>query len=339
VLPEIFAYGFRNPHTYSFNQDDDGQVHILVGDIGRNNVEEVNLVVGGANYGWPDREGTFVHRQLPDSDPDAGYITGVAPLPAEEATFGLTYPVAQYDHDADLSEISSGNSIATGFVIRNGSDPRLHNQLIFSDFSFGRTEGNVFHANFAEMLSAVSTLDADDEDRNDPSELTQAAVRLLGLALDHDRNAGTPPQLYDDFLGLLNSGRTDVRFGEGAHGEMYISSKVNGTIYLVTNSVAPQGDFNADGAVTGEDFLIWQRDAGRQFSESPADYNRDDVVDGADLAVWQANFGATYASPLTGSAVAVPEPATPGLVALVAIWSFGLRDRGAGRFIPKRPTT
>jgi hypothetical protein len=330
VLREIFAYGFRNPHTYSFNRDDAGQVHIIVGDIGRNNVEEVNLVIGGANYGWPEREGTFVHRQLPDTNPDAGYITDLAPLGSEEATLGFSYPVAQYDHDADVSEVSSGNSIASGFVIRNGSDPNLHNQLIFADFSL-RTGGDVFHADFTEMLSAVTTLDALDESRDDPSELTQAPVQLLQLSLDHDRNPSTPPQLYDDFLELLDHPRTDVRFGEGAHGEMYISSKVNGTIYLVTNSVAPKGDFNADGAVTGDDFLIWQRDAGRQFTESPADYNRDDIVDGADLAVWQANFGATYGSAVADSARTVPEPSALAIVAAIATWGRAMRGRHASR--------
>lgn len=102
VLQEIYAYGFRNPHTFSFNRDDSGTDHIFVGDIGRNNVEEVNSVVAGGNYGWTEREGTFVHLQLPDSDDDAGYITGLAPLPANEADFGLQYPV-----DAPAAEIAT----------------------------------------------------------------------------------------------------------------------------------------------------------------------------------------------------------------------------------------
>lgn len=258
VLKEIYAYGFRNPHTYSFNRDDSGVDHILVGDIGRNNVEEVNLVLPGANYGWPEREGTFVHLQLPDSDPNAGYITGLAPLPPNEATLGLTYPVAQYDHDATVSEVSSGNAIASGFVIRNGSDPNLHNQFIFGDFS-RRTVSNAFHTDFEEMLSAVTQLNSSDPSRDGPSELTQAPVHSLPISIDHDNNPATAPQLYDGFLELLqastSTNRTDIRFGEGAFGEMYVTSKVNGTIYLVTNSVPVSGDARADGSVSGSDFL------------------------------------------------------------------------------------
>jgi glucose/arabinose dehydrogenase len=263
VLKEIYAYGFRNPHTYSFNRDDSGANHILVSDIGRNNVEEVNLVLPGANYGWPAREGTFVHLQLPDSDPDAGYITGLALLPPNEATLGLTYPVAQYDHDATIGEVSSGNAIASGFVIRNGSDPNLHNQFIFGDFS-RRTVNNSFHTDFEEMLSAVTQLDSGDPSRDEPGELTQAPVHSLPLALDHDNNPATAPQLYDGFLELLQAStsthRTDVRFGEGAFGEMYVTSKVNGTIYLVTNSIPVPRDFKADCSVIGSDFLSWQCD-------------------------------------------------------------------------------
>jgi hypothetical protein len=61
----------------------------------------------------------------------------------------------------------------------------------------------------------------------------------LRLSLDHDNNPSTPPESYDDFLELLDESRSDIRFGQGVAGEMYISSKRNGTIYLVTNSVPP----------------------------------------------------------------------------------------------------
>ena len=85
VLKEIYAYGFRNPHTYSFNRDDNGHVRILAADIGRANIEEINIVENGGNYGWANRDGTFVHTQVADPDPNGGYYLGVAPLPANEA--------------------------------------------------------------------------------------------------------------------------------------------------------------------------------------------------------------------------------------------------------------
>lgn len=234
VLGEIYAYGFRNPHTFSFNADDAGQVHLLAGDIGRNNIEEINRVLPGGNYGWPKREGTFVYLQQPDDHPEAGYITGVAPLPANDAAFGYIYPVAQFDHNAEIGQIRSGNAVASGFVIRNGSDPRLHNQFIFANFA--DHDGNVYHADFEAMLAAVIRSEATAVAPEVPAVLTQATIHRLRLSLDHDNNPSTPPESYDDFLELLDEIRSDIRFGQGVAGEMYISSKRNGTIYLVTNS-------------------------------------------------------------------------------------------------------
>lgn len=254
VLQEIYAYGMRNPHNFSFNQDDDGLVHILVGDIGRNNVEEVNLVVNGGNYGWTEREGIFVHRQgiidvddplNPPPNPDAGYIYGVTNLPANEATVGVDaqgnryrFPVAQYDHngvDIWLGKDFNATAIASGFVIRNGSDPALQNQLIFNNFSFNH--GDVYHADFEGMLAAVTQLDPGNPSRDEPGELTQAVVNRLQLTLDHDNDPMTPPVMSDNLNTLLSVFRNDARYGESVSGEMFITNKNNNIVYLVTNTV------------------------------------------------------------------------------------------------------
>jgi hypothetical protein len=318
VLKEIYAYGLRNPHTYSFNQDDTGRVHILAGDIGRNNVEEINLITSGGNFGWPEREGTFVHRQLADEDPMAGYITGVAPLPTNEATLGYVFPVAQFDHNGGLSEISSGNAVASGFVIRNGSDPNLHNQLVFNNFA--NQDGIVYHADFEHMLSAVAALDSADPAQDEPGELTQAVLHKLHLSLDHDSNPDTAPMVYDDFRELLDAPRTDTRYGEGVHGEMYISSKINGRIYLVTNSVPLSGDYNRDGTVDAADYAVWRHSRGETGYHLRADGDGDGEIGPGDYDVWRASFGSTVPgfSALAQSQTTVPEPAA-FIVSMLAI--------------------
>ena len=53
ALPEIYAYGFRNPFRFTFTPA--GQ--LLEADVGGAAWEEINLVVPGANYGWPLAEG------------------------------------------------------------------------------------------------------------------------------------------------------------------------------------------------------------------------------------------------------------------------------------------
>lgn len=49
---EIWAYGFRNPFRFSFSGSQP-----IVGDVGNNLFEEINVVQKGGNYGWPNAEG------------------------------------------------------------------------------------------------------------------------------------------------------------------------------------------------------------------------------------------------------------------------------------------
>jgi glucose/arabinose dehydrogenase len=311
VLKEIYAYGFRNPHTYSFNQDDGGNTHILVGNIGRNNVEEVELALPGANYGWPKREGIFVEKQIPD--PNGGYIVGLDDLPANEAGLGYSYPVAQYDHNASVGQTSSDSSIASGFVIRNGSDPNLHNQLLFNNFP--EHDSFMYRADFDDMLSAVTTLDPNDPTRDTPDELTQAPLSLLRLALDHDNNPATPAQVFDDVNTMLADTRNDTRYGEGVFGEMYISTKrKGGVIYLVTNSMPLLGDFNKDRVVDAADYTVWRDSLNATGYHLAADGNGDAKVDAADYEVWRSNFGKVWGAAGAG-ALSVPEPASAALFA------------------------
>ena len=74
-------------------------------------------------------------------------------------------------------------------------------------------------------------------------------------------------------------------------------------------------DFNNDTAVSGSDFLIWQRNVGRTsgVGNTTGDANGDNLVNGADLAIWQAQYGSTIPVALTvtsGFAV-VNEPTSP----------------------------
>jgi glucose/arabinose dehydrogenase len=53
-LPEIYAWGFRNPAYASF---DPATGALFVADAGQDRYEEVDQVVKGGNYGWHFREG------------------------------------------------------------------------------------------------------------------------------------------------------------------------------------------------------------------------------------------------------------------------------------------
>src|ERR1043165_3227082 len=114
TLGEIYAYGFRNAHRLSWDLSDGT---MFVSDIGMNQIEEVNIVRNGENYGWMKREGIFENGR----GAGRGELNQLFPLPADilsgRQKDGFTYPVAMYDHD-------EGASITDGFTY-HGKIPQL----------------------------------------------------------------------------------------------------------------------------------------------------------------------------------------------------------------------
>ncbi|MFD2144686.1 PQQ-dependent sugar dehydrogenase [Mucilaginibacter antarcticus] len=117
TLGEVYARGFRNPNKITWAADGT----MLASDIGYTMVEELNIVKPGLDYGWPEREGTFVLNF-------AGKKSAIYNLPARDHKY--TYAVAQYDHD-------EGNAISGGFVYE-GKIAQLKGKYIFGDIVKGR---------------------------------------------------------------------------------------------------------------------------------------------------------------------------------------------------------
>lgn len=148
---------------------------------------------------------------------------------------------------------------------------------------------------------------------------------------------GSPPtvdNIESDIPPNVGSLPAPVSFGEDALGNLYMvnlgSSSFQpplgtGTIYrLATDAVVP-GDFDGDGDVDGDDLADWQASYG---VNAGADADGDGDSDGADFLTWQRNFGRTAQdpAPLTGS-IAVPEPATLGLIGLGLLSYWWARRR------------
>lgn len=122
VREEIFAYGLRNPWRATFDGD-----RFFVADVGQGNVEEINLVESGGNYGWRIKEGTFDFDNTVSPDP-------VVPL---------LDPIAQYTRAGrgnGLQEI--GISVTGGVVYRGSEFPELVGKYLFGDFSTGFAPAN-----------------------------------------------------------------------------------------------------------------------------------------------------------------------------------------------------
>ncbi len=120
ALGEVYAYGFRNPHRITWTKSG----KMLASNIGQHNIEELNLILPGHDYGWPTREGSFIVN-LPVSTHD------LFPLSKEDASFHKDYPVAEYDHD-------EGNAIIGGYEYWGSTVPKLKGKYLFGDMVNGR---------------------------------------------------------------------------------------------------------------------------------------------------------------------------------------------------------
>lgn len=198
VATEIWAYGLRHPQHFSF--DHDGRM--FINDIGQNHVEEVNIGVAGANYGWRVREGMLAT----GFGVEGGYLGYLFPKPVAHDNF--TYPVAHYDHD-------EGNAIGSGFVYRGRAIPELYGMYVSADLVNGR----LFY--FA----------TDNLKPGEPATLQELRIRI-----------GSQERELIDVVGYENSyapgmQRADVRLGIDADGELYLLTKGDGWIRkLVANN-------------------------------------------------------------------------------------------------------
>ncbi|MGE5637562.1 MAG: PQQ-dependent sugar dehydrogenase [Chloroflexota bacterium] len=131
---EIYAYGFRNPWRFSFDQPTQ---RLWVGDVGQDREEEIDIVEKGKNYGWKIMEGTL---------PYAG---------GNET--GLVLPVWEYGHD-------QGNAIIGGYVYRGSTATAIAGSYIYGDYGTGKiwalalngtgTPNNVLLSNSGLTLSS-----------------------------------------------------------------------------------------------------------------------------------------------------------------------------------------
>jgi hypothetical protein len=123
-------------------------------------------------------------------------------------------------------------------------------------------------------------------------------------------------------LGARDSGGTLDGFWSGLVDDLrvYRERLNNAQVLAIFNATTVESetnaDFDDDGFVDGNDFLIWQRGVGVGTTLAEGDANGDDAVDAADLAVWTSQFGDGPA-PVT----AVPEPGA-ALLVVMAMGTF-----------------
>jgi len=145
-VPEIYAYGVRNPYRFCFDPVTGDLIH---SDVGQNNVEEIDRIIRGGNYGWAVKEGDFLFNQTNGPAGPAGTIGAPPGNRSPGIPAGLIDPISgplgtlEYDHN-------EGISITGGFVYRGKAIPELYGKYIFGDLALKtqpvRADGRIFYA-------------------------------------------------------------------------------------------------------------------------------------------------------------------------------------------------
>jgi len=229
--PEIWAYGFRNPHRLTFAIDPQAPANnrLIANSIGLHTWETVNIVHKGANYGYSMREGTEALQQdnkttkRPEVDEIPVRVTGTV----TNGTVVPHYPVIQYGHVP-----GGGDAIGSGYLYRGKALPALQGKYVFSDISTGR----IWYADYKEMLAADAA-----QRQVTPQEVKlrwdkstfDTMFPIVGIAY-HTRG-GKIEKLPGRAL-VSGEGRADAQFAVDAAGELYILTKTDGTIRAVVGA-------------------------------------------------------------------------------------------------------
>ena len=201
-LDEIYAFGFRNPFRMSF---DTATGDLYVGDVGQNDIEEVDRVIKGGNYGWNAKEGTLFFHINGNEEGFASTADNGRTNPA------MIDPIAQYDTHGE------GHSVIGGFVYHGKLFPQLRGRYVFGEFSHVFNFPSGPH-NFGRLLylqqkktTGGKLLNIQEFKRFD------AAIAALGLSVGPAACDGlSPPTLA--VLGM----------GQDAAGEVYTMGNISG---------------------------------------------------------------------------------------------------------------
>jgi glucose/arabinose dehydrogenase len=134
ALPEIYAYGLRNPWRFSFDRL---RGDLVIGDVGQDAVEEIDFArkgtARGANFGWRPWEGR--RRNFDEPAP------------------GAKFPVLTKSHSDGWC------SITGGYVVRDKAVPGLYGRYVYGDYCKGELRSAVLSGGRASGDQAIPGLD------------------------------------------------------------------------------------------------------------------------------------------------------------------------------------
>ncbi len=226
---EIYAVGLRNPFRFSFDR---GTGQLIVGDVGQNMWEEIDLVTRGANLGWRVFEGN--------------HCTNLDPLCGN---MGFTPPIAEYFHAGGRC------SVTGGYVYRGSLGVLPVGTYVFGDFC----TGEIFTLNggtatvLLDTSINISSFGEDETGELYVVGLGGAVYRLVsepGISQSQDFDGeGTTDVLWRHSSGLIH-----IWFMNAG----VISSFANLATVMFEWTIQGVGDFNNDGNTD----ILWRHTSG-----------------------------------------------------------------------------
>lgn len=150
-LPEIWAYGLRNPYRFSFDAGGDGE--LFAADVGQNLWEEVSIITRGGNYGWNVKEGTHCFSAATPNQPPEDCPS------LEPDGIPLIDPVLEYQNGNAPGGL--GLAVVGGYVYRGQALPSFDGRYVFGDWStsFGQGDGILLAATRPDQEGAMWSLE------------------------------------------------------------------------------------------------------------------------------------------------------------------------------------
>lgn len=135
ALPEIWAFGLRDPWRCSF--DTAGSKQLFCGDVQQDSYESIKIIIKGKNMGWPVVEGIMRCFNWESSQS--------APTKCEKEN--INPAIIEYPNCTAVPQQCKGISVAGGYVYR-GTNAKLFGKYIFGDWSkrFDQNDGQIFIA-------------------------------------------------------------------------------------------------------------------------------------------------------------------------------------------------
>src|SRR5437667_4778957 len=231
ALPEIWAYGLRNPWKFNFDR---ASGDLLIADVGQDLWEEVDFQPasdpGGRNYGWRITEGNHCF------NPPSGCNFA-----------GITLPIIEYGHNFS----SGGFAIVGGYVYRGRKSKALRGFYLYGD----NVSNHMWAAAAAENWTPSALI-------NGPGSISTFGEDEAGELYVASLNGGTVHAMDGLARGVAtrfdfgSDGRADVLWRNASTGENYVYP-MNGTTILAGEgylrtvadlnwTIAGVGDFDGD---------------------------------------------------------------------------------------------